>query len=157
MPIADCSCPQVFHAAIDTKVFCWWPVTAGVRRHNHNSFSPRINLRSAACVRLIAVVVIIVCTGCDSLTTPSIAGKWKADAVNTIEIPPPDGMLRDSAALNTGNGTYVILHGNRIETEIDGILRGTNVSTRTYDIDGNGLKMSTEGGVGITMISFRVN
>lgn len=105
---------------------------------------------------MFCLVAVAVLPGCEKLMQPSIVGKWKADAGNTIEFF-PDGTLQDSGALNTSNGTYTLLDGNRIKTDIEGVLWGSTVTTWKYSIDGDKLSLTTEGGVGLSFEFTRVD
>ena len=104
----------------------------------------------------IILLAFVIFSGCDRLTKPSIVGKWKAEAGNTIEFF-PDGTLKDTALLNTSDGTYVLLDGNRLKTDIEGVLWGSTVTTWKYSVNGNTLTLSTEGGVGVSIEFTRVN
>ena len=117
---------------------------------NHSSEASVQTLPLPTALTVLLSASLAVFSGCDSLTTPSLVGKWQADGGNTLEFF-PDGTLQDVAALNTSDGTYVVLDGNRLKTEIEGVLWGTNVNTWTYQIDGDVLTLTSEGGVGITM------
>ena len=115
-------------------------------------------MRSPLLTRAFSVALIIaitLITGCDTLGKPSLVGKWEGEGGNTLEFF-PDGTLQDVSLLNTSDGTYVVLEGNRLKTEIDGVLWGTNVNTWAYNIDGDVLTLTTEGGVGLTMKFKRV-
>ncbi len=111
--------------------------------------------------RLTRVVIVALCclllSSCDKLIAPSIVGRWQSDAnsSNTIEFF-SDGTLREVALLKSSNGKYVLLDGDRMKLEIDGILWGTNVNTFKYSISGDKLTMTTEGGIGITLNWTRV-
>ena len=112
--------------------------------------------------RRVSLLLWVLClTGlasCANLLVPGIVGTWQSDAnsANTIEFF-PDGTLRETALLKTSNGKYVLLDGNRVKMEIDGVLWGTNVIVWKYVVDGNKLTMSTEGGVAMTLNWTRVN
>lgn len=90
--------------------------------------------------------------GCSGLLAPSIVGKWELDGTpsNKMEFF-PDGTLRETALLNTSNGKYTLLDGNRMKMEIDGILWGTNVTTFKYSIEGDKLTMTGEEGLSVTL------
>ena len=114
-----------------------------------------MNSRRRTALPIVLLTVIALLAGCDSLSKPSVVGKWQGEGGNTLEFF-PDGTLQDVAALNTSDGTYVVLDGNRLKTEIEGVLWGTNVNTWTYQIDGDVLTLTTEGGVGLTIKFNRV-
>lgn len=106
---------------------------------------------------MFAVLCCIFIQACDSLRRPSIVGQWRSDAnsSDTVEFF-PDGTMREMALLKNTNGKYVLLDDDRVKTETDGLLWGTNVATWTYSIKGDKLTMTTEGGVGITLNWTRV-
>jgi hypothetical protein len=86
-----------------------------------------------------------------------ILGKWKQeDGSLTLEFF-SDGTLREERALNNGKGTYKLLPGGRIELKIEGVLWGENEATRRYEITGDELVLTTEGGAGIALRYKRVN
>jgi hypothetical protein len=93
--------------------------------------------------------------GCDEgrrvIDSQRILGKWRLEGGwNTLEFF-RDGTLREER-INTGKGTYKLLDGNRIQMEIEGVLWGTNNVVFEYELSGNRLTLTPQGGgVALTM------
>lgn len=87
----------------------------------------------------------------------SVVGKWRDDATSAHEIEfRADGTLLETALLKNNRGTYTLLDGGRMKTEVPGVFSGTNIVTWKCAIHDDKLTMMVETGTGSAFTGTRV-
>ena len=85
-----------------------------------------------------------------------ILGEWQQQNSSLTMEFFSDGSLQEKRLFDTGNGTYTLLPNGRIELKIEGVLWGQNEMTLRYEISGDELSLTSDGGAGIALRYTRV-
>lgn len=109
--------------------------------------------RAAAVFWAFVLLTGLAAPGCEAgkkiIDCQTIVGRWKRQGGSTTLEFFGDGTLVEQR-INTGKGRYKFLDGGRLWMEVEGVLWGTNEVFFRYQLSGDELTLTPEGG-GVTV------